>query len=124
MNRLIIALFLALTFSITGCSPRYAIVAVTTIDANSNSGVYSKVYSGKDGLYLGDAPALNYLISKKNIGKHRTMCLIVEAECYKTKWQIIEVTKWAKTEADARDAVNVNKVLFKLEADTCCLNNR
>ena len=120
MNRPIIAIFIALTIGITGCSPRYAIVAVSTVDANSNTAVYSKVYSGKDGQYLGDAPALNYLVTKKSLGKNHTISLIIESDCHKTSWKIIEVSKWSRTVADARDATMINNVLFRLTPDSCC----
>lgn len=119
MKTCIISLFASVIFCITGCSPRYAIIAVNTVEANSNTVVYSKVYSGKNGQYVGDSPALNYLVTKKSLGKTRTMSLIVESDCYRTSWKIIEVSKWAKSKAEARDATLINNVLFVLTPTTC-----
>lgn len=105
--------------SISGCSTRYAVVSINSVSATDNISIpLTRVYTGADGLFIGNTPSLNYLMSNKN-RKKINMCIITEAECYQTKWQMIEITHWAKTPLEAYSAANVNRILFVLTPINC-----
>jgi len=107
-------LTLPVFFILASCSPRYAIIAVSTVDKSTNQPIYSKIYSGNNAQYLGDTPALNYLVTKQSLDRSKTLCLIAEADQHQTKWQIVRITKWSKSPSAARDVTMLNSVLFLL----------
>lgn len=102
-----------------GCASHYAVLKITAINETNGSPIYSKIYSGNSLQFIGETPSLNYLIFKEEINTDGYVSLICEADCYKTTWINIKVTKWVKDKKEAYNAENLNTVLFKLRSETC-----
>ena|GEM_PF-3968234 len=115
-------LLCAAVLLLSGCV-KFAVVYVNAKDTDSQSSVSVDVFSAKDGLYLGETP-LNLDFEKLSTMPNPTLSLLIIGECYPAHWQLIEISNWAPSRQQARDAAFKNEVLFKIRTETGCTKKK
>jgi hypothetical protein len=104
-----------------GCAYRYANVYVNAVTKSSHTSVSMDIYSGRDGLHLGETP-LTVPIKKRGSGKY-PMSLLARGGVNgcPTYWEIVNVANWGTSPQEAADATKKNEVLFLVnDQDVVC----
>lgn len=110
-------ILVSLFFFLGSCTRKFATVHIVTRDVNTKASVSVKIYSGKDGLYLGESPLD---LNLKSSVHSATLSLIVKENCYPIYWQVVKVSNWAKTRREAASAIYKNEVLFEINKKAVC----
>lgn len=104
-----------LVFLLGGCTRRFAVVHIVTKDVHTQSSVSAKLYSGKDGLFLGESPLTLKLVKPVH---STTLSIVVKEESYPLHWGIFEISNWARNKRDAADVTYKNDILFMIKKKT------
>jgi len=105
-----------------GCAYRYANVYVNTVVKSSHTSVSMDIYSGRDGLHLGETP-VTIPIRKQARKRYPPLSVVARGgvDGCPTYWQIVNVANWGKSPQEAADASKKNEVLFIIDdKDVAC----
>ena len=105
-----------------GCAYRYANVYVNTVVKSSHTSVSIDIYSGGDGLHLGETP-VTIPIRRQARKKYPPLSVVARAGVNgcPTYWQIVNVANWGISPQEAADASKKNEVLFIIDdKDVTC----
>jgi hypothetical protein len=97
-----------------GCATRYAYVHVKAVDETNSPVSLLPVFSGADGQLLGET-AFDLPMRKTSGSSNPILSLLIhEGDMCPAYWQIVSVTRWARSWREARDALYKNEVLFRV----------
>jgi hypothetical protein len=102
----------------SACAPRYAIVHVVAKESGTQTPATLDVFSAKDGTFLGETPFDLFLENRR--GRTYTLSMFAKRGCYVPVWQLVEIPRWAPSQAEARDAKYRNDVLLQPRREAGC----